>query len=109
MLSEGSQILTPPHPPKNSTYGMISLTLHPRKGKTIGTENPLVVPKDWSGKSVLTLAGERGDTVLNLDCGGGFIFKIKHFQNSLNYTLKWGDFTVCKLYHYKPQQKRKNE
>lgn len=69
-----------PTPQKNSTYGMISLTLHPRKGKAIGTENPLVVPKDWSGKSVLTLAGERGDTVLNLDCGGGFmtvhIFKI---------------------------------
>lgn len=48
------------------------------------------------------------NTVLNLHCVGGYM-TIYILQNSLNYTLKWSDFTICKLYHYKPypQKRRK--
>ena len=58
------QLPRPPHPPqaqkKNATYCMISLTLQPRKGKTTGMENRLVVLGTGRGGEGTDL-GETGE------------------------------------------------
>ena len=37
------------------------------------------------------------ETDLNFDCGGGYA-DVCIFQNSQSCTLKWINFTICKLY-----------
>lgn len=78
---------------------MISLTLYPRKGKTIGVENKLVVPRDQSGDRASIFEGE--NTTVKPDCGGGNMTLLT-LQNKVCLN---GELIVYQLYHHNPYQK----